>query len=68
MDEGVRVEVPDVPPHGALHVHRTLMAVQPRRVQGGEEGGGAMADVAVRNAFDVSESEGQEGLGAILSV
>ena len=33
-------------------------------IQSGEEGGGAMADVAVRHAFDVAESEGQEGLGA----
>ena len=34
-------------------------------VQGGEEGGGAVADVAVRDAFDVTQSEGQEGLGAL---
>ena len=32
-------------------------------IQGREEGGGAVADVAVRDAFDVAESEGQEGLG-----
>ena len=34
-------------------------------VQGGKEGGGAVADVAVRHAFDVAEPEGQEGLGAL---
>ena len=33
-------------------------------VQGGEEGG-AMADVAVRDALDVAEPQGQEGLGAL---
>ena len=34
-------------------------------VQGGEEGGGAVADVAVRHAFDVAQPQGQEGLGAL---
>ncbi len=34
-------------------------------VQGGEEGGGAVADIAMRHAFDVAQSEGQEGLGAL---
>ena len=34
-------------------------------VQGGKEVGGAMADVAVRDAFDVSEPEGQERLGSL---
>ena len=37
MDQGILVETPNVPPHGALHVYGTLFAllpVQPRRVQG----------------------------------
>ena len=34
-------------------------------VQGSEEGGGAVADVAVRDALGVAEPEGQEGLGAL---
>ena len=34
-------------------------------VQGGEDGGRAVADVAVRDAFDVSESQGQQGLGSL---
>ena len=31
-------------------------------IQGREEGGGAVAEVAVRDAFDVAESQGQERL------
>ena len=34
-------------------------------VQGGEEGGGPVADVAVRDALDVAQPQGQEGLGAL---
>ena len=34
------------------------------KVQGGEEGGGAVAGVAVRHALDMAESEGQKELGA----
>ena len=34
-------------------------------IQGSEEGGGAVADVAVRDAFDVAQPERQEGLGAL---
>ena len=30
----VLVETPDVPPHGALHVHDALLPVQTRRLQG----------------------------------
>ena len=31
-----------------------------RSVEGGEEGGGAVTDVAMRDAFDVSEPKGQQ--------
>ena len=34
-------------------------------VQGGEEGSGAVAEVAVRHAFNVAEPEGQDGLGTL---
>ena len=34
-------------------------------VQGGEQGGGAVAGIAVRDAFDVSEPEGQQRLGSL---
>ena len=34
-------------------------------VQGGKEVGGTVTDVAMRDAFDVSEPEGQERLGSL---
>ena len=34
VGQGVLVEAAEVPFHGALHVHGTLLPVQPRRVQG----------------------------------
>ena len=34
-------------------------------VEGGEEGGGAVTDVAMRDAFDVSEPKGQQRLGSL---
>ena len=32
---------------------------------GGEEGGGAVANIAVRHPFDMTQPEGHEGLGAL---
>ena len=37
-------------------------------IQGREEGGGAVANIAVRDAFDITQPEGQEGLGALQSL
>ena len=34
-------------------------------VQGGKEGRGTATDVAVRDAFDVSEPKGQQRLGSL---
>lgn len=56
--EGEELLVPVAPL--ALGEHRTG-----RHVEGGEQGGGAMADVIVGDAIDVAESHGQQGLGAL---
>ena len=34
-------------------------------IESGEKGGGAVTDVAVREAFDISEPEGQQRLGPL---
>ena len=75
VDDEVDIEVPGHVGVDVLQEAQKLLMTMPRlalgehlaggHVEGGEEGGGAVTDVAMRDAFDVSEPKGQQRLGSL---